>query len=68
MVPRNINSNRKCEGSFLTLLEPQSRSGDNPVRFQVFCPQNGTAVLKGLIYCLPYTPTYEAAKEYNSLQ
>ena len=31
---------------FLTLLEPQSRSGDKPVKFQVVCPQNGTAVLK----------------------
>ena len=26
-------------------LEPQSRFGDRPVKFQVFCPQNGTAVL-----------------------
>ena len=33
---------------FLTLLEPQSRFGDKPVKFQVVCPQNGTAVLKGL--------------------
>ena len=32
----------------LTLLEPQSRSGDNPDKFQVVSPQNGTAVLKGL--------------------
>ena len=31
-----------------TLLEPQSRFGDKPVKFQVVCPQNGTAVLKGL--------------------
>ena len=34
---------------FLTLLEPQSRFGDKPVNFQLVCPQNGTAVLKGLI-------------------
>ena len=31
-----------------TLLEPQSRFGDRPLKFQVVCPQNGTAVLKGL--------------------
>ena len=32
----------------LTLLEPQSRFGDKPLKFQVVCPQNETAVLKGL--------------------
>ena len=32
----------------LTLLEPQSRCGDKRVKFQALCPQNGTAVLKGL--------------------
>ena len=31
----------------LTRLEPQSRFGDKPLKFQVVCPQNGTAVLKG---------------------
>ena len=31
----------------LTLLEPQPRFGDKPLNFQVVCPQNGTAVLKG---------------------
>ena len=31
----------------LTLLEPQSRFGDKPIKFKVVCPQNGTAVLKG---------------------
>ena len=31
----------------LTPLEPQSRFGDNPLKFQVICPQNGTAVPKG---------------------
>ena len=30
----------------LTLLEPESRFGDKPFKFQVVCPQNGTAVLK----------------------
>ena len=33
---------------FLTLLEPQSRSGDKPVKFQVVWSPNRTAVLKGL--------------------
>ena len=33
----------------LTLSEPQSRFGDKPVKYKVDCPQNGTAVLKGLI-------------------
>ena len=32
----------------LTLLEPQSRYGDNRLKLQVVCPPNGTAVLKGL--------------------
>ena len=32
----------------LTHLEPQSRWGDKPLKFQAVCPQNGTAVLKGL--------------------
>ena len=35
---------RKCE---LTLLGLQSRFGEKPVKFQVVCHQNGTAVLKG---------------------
>ena len=29
-------------------MEPQSRFGDKPLKFRVVCPQNGTAVLKGL--------------------
>ena len=37
-----------CENrELITLLEPQSRFGDQPLKFQVVCPQNGTAVLKG---------------------
>ena len=31
-----------------TLLEPQYRVGDEPLKLQVVHPQNGTAVLKGL--------------------
>ena len=30
----------------LALLALQSRFGEQPVKFQVVCPQNGTAVLK----------------------
>ena len=44
--------NRLCsrEGNacFLTLLEPRSRFGDKLPRIRLLCPQNGTAVLKGL--------------------
>ena len=36
---------RGCHGSFLRLL---SRFGDKTQRFEVVCPQNGTASLKGL--------------------
>ena len=39
--------------SSLTLLEPQSHFEDKPLKFQVICPQNGTAVLKGLINLPP---------------
>ena len=38
---------------YLTLLELQSRFGDKPVKFQVVCPQHGTAVRKGLITTTP---------------
>ena len=40
----------------LTLLEPHPRFGDAPLKFQVVCPQNGTAVLKGLIGHKTTTP------------
>ena len=36
----------------LTPLVLESRFGDKPVKFQVVCPQNGTAVLKGLRHVL----------------
>ena len=36
----------------LALLEPQSRSGDKLPEVSVVCPQNGTAVLKGLMTLL----------------
>ena len=43
------NSRKWC-WFFLTLLELQYRFRDNPLKFEVVCPQNGTAVLKGLTY------------------
>ena len=36
-------------GDELTPLEPQSRFGDKLLEIRVECPQNGTAVLKGLM-------------------
>ena len=41
-----------CVLFIVTLLEPQSAFGDKLLKFQVVCPQNGTAVLKGLIAIL----------------
>ena len=35
-------------GPAKSVLEPQFCFGDKPVKFQVICPQNGAAVLKGL--------------------
>ena len=35
--------------AILTLLKPQSRFGNKPLKFQVVCPLNGTAVLNGEI-------------------
>ena len=40
--------NSAVVNSILTLLELQSHFGDNRFKFQVVCPQIGTAVLKGL--------------------
>ena len=42
-----------CCTHSLTLLELQSHFGDNPVKFEVVCPQIGTAVLKGLTHLEP---------------
>ena len=36
--------------NILGLLRPQSRFGDKPLELNVFCPRNGTGVLKGLRY------------------
>ena len=40
---KGVNVDFNTEPFFLTFLEPQSRFGDNPLKFQVVCPQNGTA-------------------------
>ena len=45
----------------------QSRYGDKPINFQVVCPQNGTAVPKGLIplpaFAIPDTDDVLAARD-----
>ena len=43
---------RKCPPRCLTPLGPQSRFGDKLLGLWMVCPQNGTAVLKGLIRVL----------------
>ena len=48
IVLRCLFARRQRRRPMLTLLEPQSRFGDKAVRFQAVCPQNGTAVLRGL--------------------
>ena len=43
----------------LLILKPQSRSGDKLIKFQVFCPPNGTAVLRDVFWrkpALKFTP------------
>ena len=39
----------RLDTAVISLLELQSRFGDTPLKIQVVCPQNGTAVLKGKI-------------------
>ena len=48
----------------ISLLVLQSYCGDKPLLFQVFCPQNGTAVLKGHAGFRPY-PEFEACVALN---
>ena len=43
-----LSATAGTEHPYLTVLEPRSRFEDNPLYFQVVCPQNGTAVLKAL--------------------
>ena len=52
----------------LTPLEPQSRFGDKPVKFEVVCPQNGTAVLKGLRLCAQTSPLFTRTRYSLSSQ
>ena len=52
----------------LTLLELQSHFGDKPLKFQVICPQNGTAVLKGLIsICVLHRITTTVVRMYHAI-
>ena len=44
----DLNLHETAARRELTLLEPRSRSGDKPVKFQAVCPHYETAVLKGL--------------------
>ena len=53
---------------FSTLLETQSRLGDKPLKFQVVCPQNGTAVLKGFGRLISYGIWYLALRAIAGLQ
>ena len=43
---------RRSTVKIFTLLGPQSRFGDKPLEILLGCPQNETAVLKGLILLL----------------
>ena len=48
-VDKSLVRARSKSQDLLAPLEPQSRFGDKPVKLYVICPQNGTAVLKGVI-------------------
>ena len=45
-APKLVTDSLSLPSGPHTPLEPQSRFGDKPVKFQVVFPQNGTAVLK----------------------
>ena len=49
----------------LTLLELQAHFRDNPVKFQVLCPHNGTAVLKGIIEISHISDRYSILNHIN---
>ena len=51
----------------LTLLELQSHFGGNPLKFEVVCTRNGTAVLKGLKNTHTYSSSSRARSEQFSL-
>ena len=44
----STSSTTSVRADYLTPLEPQSRLGDKLLEIWAVCPQNGTAVLKGL--------------------
>ena len=48
-------------------MEPRSRFGDNPAKFREVCPQNGAAVLKGLIDCRARFPFPESGRDPTNL-
>ena len=56
LVQEYGNTRRRSEcdheiRQILTLIGLESRFGDKLLRIRVLCPQNGTAVLKGLTKC-----------------
>ena len=58
-------------GAVLTPLEPQSGCGDEPVKFQIVCPQNGAAVLKGLslfffLFFFSYRSHFSASLKFRA--
>ena len=60
-------SNTSLDTQFLgrySLLEPQPRFGDRRLNFQVVCPQNGAAALKGSTQ----PNTWQPGRSYSSLR
>ena len=47
LINREIPGTSSGVTKLFSALEPQSRLGDKPVKFQVVCAQNGATVLKG---------------------
>ena len=51
----------------LTLLELQSHFGNKALKFQIVCPRNGTAVLKGVTPLYPFKYCTEKPRaDFNS--
>ena len=61
-IKKILLGDREPVWCLLTLLEPQSRSGDNPVKFQVVLSPNGTAVLKGLRVIRTHDDRFRSAR------
>ena len=49
-------------------VELQSHFGDNPLKFQVVCPQIGTAVLKGLSLIFTNPPEDKKRNQVKNIQ